>query len=177
VAAEVAQFDKILLIPTLIPPHKLRAADIAEPQHRLEMCRLAINGDPLFEVSELELRRSGPSYTFDTMQELARQGHGKVHWLIGADMVSILPQWHRALELIEQLNFIVMARPGWQFDWDSLPREFQPLQHNVVQTPLVDISSTDIRRRLQQGRSIDYLTPKAVQDYIKAHHLYAATAT
>jgi nicotinate-nucleotide adenylyltransferase len=175
--AEIALFDKILLIPTLIPPHKLSVANIAEPQHRLEMCRLAVNGDPLFEVSALELRRSGPSYTFDTVQELARQGHGKVHWLIGADMVPILPQWHRALELIEQLDFVIMTRPGWRFNWQSLPREFQRLQHNVVPTPLIDISSTDIRRRVQQGQSIDYLTPQEVQDYIQAHRLYAAAAT
>ena len=174
-AAEIAQFDKILLIPTLTPPHKLSAADIAEPHHRLAMCRLAIGSDPLFDVSDIELKRSGPSYTFDTVQELSRQGHGKVHWLIGADMVPILPQWHRALELIEQLDFVVMARPGWQFDWQSLPREFQRLQNNVVQTPLIDISSTDIRRRLQQGRLIDYLTPKSVQDYIHQQNLYSPT--
>jgi nicotinate-nucleotide adenylyltransferase len=141
------------------------------------MCRLAIEADPLFEVSDIELKRSGPSYTFDTVQELFRQGPSKVHWLIGADMVPILPQWHRALELIEQLDFVIMTRPGWRFDWQSLPREFQRLQHNVVPTPLIDISSTDIRRRVQQGQSIDYLTPQEVQDYIQAHRLYAAAAT
>jgi len=139
---------------------------------RLAMCHLAIDDDPVFEVNELEITRGGPSYTIDTAQELARAGAGKVSWLIGADMLMYLPHWHRPVEVLAAVNFVVMARPGWKLDWPALPAPFQQLQQNVVEAPLIDISSSQIRQRIAQGKSIAYYTPRPVCTYIEEHQLY-----
>ena len=174
--AEARGFERVVLIPSALPPHKLHAAGLAEPHHRLEMCRLATAGEVLFEVSDVELRRRGPSYTVETARELRRQGWPAVAWLIGADMVPILPTWHQPYDLLREVELIVMARPGRTFDWATLPEPFRRLEGNVVEAPLVDISATTIRRRVAAGHSIRYLTPDAVCDYIRRHGLYASEA-
>lgn len=170
--AEARDLDRVLLIPSFLPPHKPDSADLAPAQHRLEMCRLATSPDPLFETSDIEISRAGTSYTIDTVRELKRRGCGPVHWLIGADMLLYLPKWHQPLELLKEVNFLVMARPGWEIDWERLPPEFRSLQANVVQAPLIDISSSDIRRRVANGQSIRYLTAAAVREYICERSLY-----
>lgn len=170
--AERGGFDRIILVPSAQPPHKPGSTDLAAPEHRLAMCRLATAGDPLFDVDDLELRRSGPSYTIDTVLELKRRGEKQVNWLIGADMLAILPQWHRPEDLIREANLILMARPGWRFDFASLPSAFRHLEKNIIEAPLIDISATEIRRRIREGRSIRYLVPEAVERYIRERDLY-----
>ena len=170
--AERAGFGPILLIPSAQPPHKPRATDLAPAEDRLAMCRLAAAGDPLFAVSDIETRRSGPSFTIDTAAELKQQGFASVHWLIGADMLMFLPNWHRAAELIRQVDFVVMARPGWPIDWAALPEEFRELRSHVVEAPLIDISATEVRRRVREGRPIDDLVPATVANYIAERGLY-----
>lgn len=174
--AEAAGYERIVLIPTGQSPHKPSSTDIAPASDRLEMCRLAVAGDPLFDVSDLEVRRSGPSYSIDTAQELARLHKAKPHWLIGADMLLYLPNWRRAEDLLREVTFIVMARPGWAIDWQTLPEPFRLLQTNVIEAPMIDIRSTDLRRRVAAGRSIEYLTPRPVCDYIRQHGLYREPA-
>lgn len=173
--AEQCGYDHVALIPSLQPPHKQADTDIAAAEHRLEMCRLAVMDEPLFEVNDIELNRTAPSYTIETARELHRRGWTEVHWLIGADMAVDLPLWHEAASLLIEVHFVVMARPGWSFNWTGLPKEFQHLQQQVVAAPLIDISSTDIRRRLSDGKSIRYLTPPAVRTYIEKQGLYAAS--
>jgi len=136
------------------------------------MCRIAAQSDPIFEVSDIEVRREGPSYTIDTVLQLKEQGHQCVEWLIGADMLQILPKWHRSLELIQTAHILVMARPGFAIRWDLLPPEFQHLRDNVVPAPQMDISSTEIRRRVRAGEPIDHLVPEGVARYIYEHRLY-----
>ncbi len=164
--------ETILIIPTAQPPHKQRQADIAGATDRLALCRIAVADEPRFEVSDLEVRRSGPSYTIDTVAELRRQGHSHISWLIGADMLLYLPKWHRSRELLEQVTFLVMPRPSVPIDWAALPPAYRTLQGNLLDTPLVDISATEIRRRVKAGESIDTLTPPAVAQYIRDHGLY-----
>src|SRR3954447_19598971 len=147
--AGTAGFDQVLLIPSAHPPHKPDAADLAAPAQRLAMCRLAVAGNRSIEVSDIELNRAGPSYTLDTARKLRAMGVLEVNWLIGADMVRILPTWHKAQELLREVNFVIMARPGWEFDWDTLPAEFRELRSHVVDAPLVDVSATEIRRRVR----------------------------
>ena len=171
-AAEACQFDRLVLVPTAQSPHKMASTDAAPAADRLEMCRLAVAGRAPFEVDDLELRRSGPSYTFDSAAELARRGENPVRWLIGADMLLDLPHWHRARELISQVEFVVMERPGWTLDRNRLPPEFRQIRATVVQAPLIEISASQIRRRVAEGRSIDFLTPTSVVDYIHSHSLY-----
>jgi nicotinate-nucleotide adenylyltransferase len=174
--AEAKGFDRVVLIPSALPPHKLQTTELASPQDRLAMCRLAAEGEPLFEVSDLEVSRSGPSYTIDTVRALRGQGWNRVAWLVGADMVATLPKWHRPLDLLQEADLMVMARPGWSFDWEALPEPYRVLRERVVEAPLIDVSATTIPGRVSAGRSIRYFTPDAVCEYIAAHGLYRQVA-
>ena len=170
--AEAKGYDQIAIIPTSKPPHKDSSANLAPAVARSKMCQLAIEGSALFNIEDLELKRTGPSYTIDTAREFARRGWGKVHWLIGADMLNYLPKWHLAHQVIEEIEFVIIARPGLVLDWPLLPPEFQHLRQNVVVAPLVEISATQIRGRVAGGLSIDYLTPEPVCRYIRENGLY-----
>jgi nicotinate-nucleotide adenylyltransferase len=170
--AEASGFEKVVLIPSSQPPHKAVNREIAAAEHRLAMCRLAIEGSELFEVDDVELQRPGPSYTIDTVRELRRRGWPEVHWLIGADMVKILPLWHNPDALLAETRFVVMARPGWTFDWDLLPPAYRHLEQQVVTAPLVEIGATDIRKRVADGKSVDYLIPERVDKYIRENQIY-----
>jgi nicotinate-nucleotide adenylyltransferase len=174
--AEAQGFDTVVLIPSAEPPHKPDRADLAPAEHRLAMCRLAIEASAdsadLFEVSDIELGRYGPSYTIDTARILTRQGLGPVYWLIGSDTVPQLPTWHEPEALLREIHFITIDRPGSLMVWQALAPEYQALQSGVVQAPLIEISATDIRRRVAAGGSIDYLTPQPVVSYIRDYGLY-----
>jgi len=181
--AEQRGFDRVTLVPAARTPHKQGAS--ASAADRLAMLRLAIEGEDLFDVSEAELQRPGASYTFDTLDAFRRADGGEVqlHWLIGSDMLADLPNWHRAAEVIALAQIVVACRPPWQeriaeilaqlsvrFGADAADR----LSQGVVQTPLIAISSSEIRSRLAEGRSIRFLVPESVREYISAHGLYAA---
>jgi nicotinate-nucleotide adenylyltransferase len=170
--AEARGFEKVVLVPSYQPPHKLLGQEIAPSEHRLAMCRLAVQASAMFEVDDLELRRGGPSFTIDTIRELTRRGESEVYWLIGADMVQTLPQWHEPDALLEEAKFVLMARPGWTTDWDRLPPPYRGLRNQVVTTPLIEISATDIRHRVAIGKPVDYLAPGDVVRYIAEHGLY-----
>ena len=170
---ERAGYAQVMLIPTHQPPHKPGHANLAPAHDRLRMCQLAVERSATFTVDDIELKRTGPSYTIDTAAELKTQrGWPEVHWLIGADMLNYLPKWHRAAELIHEVHFVVMARPGFEFEWANLPPEFQHLRDRITEAPRIDISSTQIRERVRAGVSIDYLTPAPVVDYVYDNGLY-----
>jgi nicotinate-nucleotide adenylyltransferase len=171
--AESAGFDQITLIPSGQSPHKSAEYAMADANHRLEMCRLAVAGDDFFAVDDIEVRRSGPSFTVNTVTELKARGETEVAWLIGADMALFLPSWHQPARLLAETSFFLMARPGWNLDWSQMPPEFRHLQKNVVSAPELEISSTAIRNRWAAGKSIRYLTPDAVIQYINAKSLYS----
>lgn len=179
--AEKRAIDRIVLVPAADPPHKAHAH--AGGRDRLEMLRLATAGDAAFELSDIELTRTGPSYTLDTIVELRRRGGDDlaVHWVLGADMLADLPNWHRAAELVTMAEFIVLPRPPWHLEIEAILQSLAArlgrdaadrLRRGVVELPLIDISSSDIRRRVRQGRSIRYLVPEPVRRYIRAHGLY-----
>ena len=149
------------------------------------MLRLAIEGDDLFDICEDELSREGPSYTFDTLTGLrARHGEAvQLHWIIGADMLADLPNWHRAGEVIELARIIVACRPPWDERMDDILSQLvlrfgseagRRLGDAVVRTPLLDVSSSDIRRRLAEGLSIRHLVPEPVRAYIASAGLYGS---
>src|SRR4051812_3804603 len=163
-------FDQVVLIPSARPPHKPNAANLAAAADRIAMCRLAATDEEgknrytrdgravevAFAVDEIETRRAGPSFTIDTVRTLKTRGWGEgprqtIHWLIGADMLNFLPQWHEPTALMDEITFHVIARPEYNFQWGDLPPEFQKLQANVVEAPLLDISATEIRRRAAEG--------------------------
>jgi nicotinate-nucleotide adenylyltransferase len=171
-AAESIGAPSVVLIPTGVPPHKQSAKDIASPQDRLEMARRAIENIPRFEVDDREIRRPGPSYTIQTARELRQSGIDRVNWLIGADMLNTLPTWHEPAALLAEVHFIIMARPGSAMNWESLPPEYARLRDHVVQVPRIDISATEIRRRIKAGLPIDFLTPPGVCRYIEDRKLF-----
>ncbi len=179
--AEQCDFERVTLVPAARAPHKQgMSASVAD---RLAMLRLAIEGEGLFDVSEAELLRQGPSYTFDTLTAL-RSHHGpavQLHWLIGADMLADLPNWQRAAEVIELARIVVACRRPWHDRLagilSDLSAQFGPeaadrLAGGLVQTPLIDISSSEIRRRVTEGRSVRFLVPEAVGAYISSRGLY-----
>ncbi len=146
------------------------------------MVRLAIEPDPLLVFSEFDMLREGRSYTIDTIAHF--QAHfgpeAGLYWLIGGDWLADLPNWRRGEALIDACTIITAVRPGWTgFDWAAVAKAVgaaraDKLRRGVVETPLVDISSTDIRERVERGRSIRYLRPDAVATYIERHGLYAS---
>lgn len=199
--AEYFHFEKVLLIPAAVPPHKLSgSADEPGPggqaasrvqtpaEDRLAMIRRAIAGEPLFEVSDIELGLPQPSYTFDTLMALREQRglEAELCWLIGADMLEDLPTWHRAGEVIEMASIITASRPPYSRRIDSILDKLRVrfsadqvarLAGGVVQTPLVDITSTHIRKRTREGKSVRFLTPDVVISYIEEKGLYSARKT
>ena len=183
--AEKRGFEQVLLIPNAQPPHKPDAADIAPASDRLAMCQLAAEyansfAKPQaaleFAADDIEMRRGGPSYTLETARQLKRRGVDPVYWLIGGDMLMYLPKWHQPRQLLREVEFVIMQRPGTEIDWDMLPEEFRILRSHVVQAPLIDISATQIRRRVARDESIDDLTVPPVARYIAEHQLYRAGA-
>lgn len=178
-AAERLGISRVTLIPAAEPPHK-RAAAITPVEDRLAMCRLAVAGDSLFEVSDCEAARGGRSYTIQTIEQLRSQAGSEDHffWLIGADSLHELPTWFRAQELVELCTMVTVARPGFELGrLETLRPAFSEaqilrLRSHVLETPEIDISATEIRARVAAGKSTRYLTPDAVERYIAEHGLY-----
>lgn len=167
-AAEQLGLDRVLFIPA--PRAPLREPSRTDPAHRLALVRLAIQGEPGFEVSDLELRRAGPSYSFDTASDIARRHpDARLVWILGADQLSQLDRWHRAAELVHLVEFACLVRPGAKLTPPALPGL---RWHRLASHPL-EISSSDIRARAAAGLSLRWLVPDPVLEYIHAHALYA----
>jgi len=166
-AREALALDAVWFIPAPSPPHK---PAVASPEHRYAMTMLATASHPRFSVSRLELDRPGPSYTFDTVQQVRAAEPGAELFLItGTDAYRDIARWHRATELVRQITVMVVARPGYnleQFEPDFLARM------GIITIIGCDISSTEIRNRIKAGRSIRYLVPESVESYLVRHHLY-----
>jgi nicotinate-nucleotide adenylyltransferase len=174
-ARDALQLERVVLIPAGQPPHK-RSARITASEHRLQMVRLAIAANGHFSISRVDLDRRGPSYTVDTMH-LLQEAWGpdtRIHFLIGGDSLAELPTWHQPERLIEICQVVAVPRPGYDPDLDALDRELPGAADRVqvLHTPLVDLSATEIRDRVRDRRSIRYLVPEAVEQYIYRHRLY-----
>lgn len=172
------QLDQVIFIPNSQPPHKT-GADLAAAEHRYRMVELAIADSPRFEISDVEIRRSGHSYSIDTVQHFRDRYPGvELYFLIGADTLPELPTWRSVAALIELCQFAVAARPGCELgQLDELrqllpPSKVEEIRRHSVETTLIGISSTDIRRRLREGQSVRYLVPGSVRSYINRHGLY-----
>ena len=173
------QLDRVVFLPACRPPHKQSEA-LLDPGHRAEMVKLAVAGEDIFEFSDFDLHRSGPSYTIETVAHFRKEyGQGcMLHWIIGADSLGELPLWYRVTELVDNCRIVTAHRPGWDsIDWNLLQATFsdvqcEALRSGVVTTPRIEISSTDIRRRRAQGKSIRHLVPDNVCEYIETHDLY-----
>ncbi|HEY8552477.1 MAG TPA: nicotinate-nucleotide adenylyltransferase [Thermaerobacter sp.] len=181
VAAEAARthfgLDRVLFVPAGRPPHKDPAA-VTEAEHRYRMTVLATAGNPHFYTTRLELDREGPSYTIDTLRQLSAMAgpRATVYFIAGADSVVTLPSWRGGLSLLDVCRLIVVTRPGLpgaalQRFLDALPAARRSRVH-VLPIPEIGISSTELRERVAAGRSIRYLVPAAVEDYVYKYGLY-----
>lgn len=166
--------DKIVFIPAGAPPHKPNEP-ISGAEHRYNMTVLATRDNPKFEVSRIELERSGPSYTVDTIEEL-RQEYGEesdLYFIMGADSVLDILLWHEPGRLLSMCKVVAAARPGYDTAKaeKTLPREY--LERIIfLDTPEVSISSTELRGRVTSGAPIRYLVTREVEDYIRENRLY-----
>jgi nicotinate-nucleotide adenylyltransferase len=164
-AAEALGLARVLLVPCAQQPLK-RRGPVAAPAHRRAMLALAVGGDPRFAVETLELERSGPSYTVETLRALRQRCPDERYvLLLGADAASDLPRWRSAEEVARLAEVAIVTRPG-------APEVRSPLVRHVVATPAIEISASEIRSRCLAGKSIRYLVPDAVADYIAKEGLY-----
>lgn len=170
--------DSVLFVPSRHPPHK-DLADVSDPEHRYLMTFLATVSNPHFSASRIEIDRPGPSYTIDTIRELAGRYAGAVlFYITGADAILqiLRGEWEQSAELLRLCEFIAATRPGFALDLDTLRRNNctgRPLENvHVMAIPAMAISSTDIRGRVRDGRPIKYLVPEPVEAYIFKHNLY-----
>jgi nicotinate-nucleotide adenylyltransferase len=167
--------DRLMWVLTPDPPHK-QGCSIAPLEFRLEMVKLAIAGDTQFELSTVELTRSGPQYALDTINILAGQNPGvNLVYLMGGDSLRDLPTWHRPAEFVSACHMIgVMRRPGAEIKMSSLEKTLPGLASKVhfVEAPLIDISAHEIRRRVAEERPFRYFLPPKVYAYIRVHDLY-----
>lgn len=160
-AMEQLGLDRVVFIPAAVSPFKLDAHP-APAELRLAMVRAAIAGEPGFECDDSEVDRPGPSFTVDTVEAWLRRAPGDaLFYLIGQDNVRDLPKWRRWEELRGLAQFVVFER-----DADAPPHDFPRIVRRF------DVSATEVRKRIAEGRSIRYLVPEAVRSIIESHRLY-----
>jgi nicotinate-nucleotide adenylyltransferase len=152
-------------------------SDISSGEHRLEMIRLAIAPNAFFRASTVDLERPGPSYTVDTLADLKRElgQEGNLYFILGLDALAGLPTWKEPQKIVE-LCYLVAAKraEAMDVDLDSLERSIPSISSRVIilDNPLIDISSSDIRQRVAEGKSIHEMVPEAVERYIREKRLY-----
>jgi nicotinate-nucleotide adenylyltransferase len=169
-AVEAAALDEVWFIPTSTPPHKPQPG--ADSEKRRLMLEAAIGGNSSFRIEDLELRREGTSYTIDTVTALQEQYPEHLfYWIVGSDMVMDLPNWRNIEELAERLAFIGLERPDQPGD-DALLPSFIRSRLIKATMPPMGISSSEIRLRRKEGRSIRYMLPESVLDFIQRNDLY-----
>ncbi len=169
------ELDRVTLIPARIPPHK-PVDDEPGPEHRLELCRVAVGDDERFDVSDLEITREGPSYTVDTLELLhSRAPESELFLIVGGDIAAGLPRWHEAERVLSLATLAVAGRRGTsraEVD-EALSGLAGGARARFFQMPSIGISSTVLRRRVRARESIRYYVPDAVASYIDRHRLYA----
>lgn len=177
VVREKFQLDRVLFIPAGMPPHKTDGEVIAA-FHRYNMVECAVETNPYFEASQIEIVRSGYSYTVDTLTALTGMYDkgAEFYFIIGADVVPEIITWKSFTKVFELCSFIAVLRPGHQREIfmehiDDMKRLYNA-RIFTADAPLVDISSTNIRERVSAGASIKYLVPLCVEDYILKNGLY-----
>ncbi len=178
-AAEHIGAEKVVFVPAKHSPLKDSFPEAGDDD-RLAMIALAIADNKKFQLNDYELRKPEPSYTLETVRRFQADYGGKalIYWLVGADSIDELSRWYGIVELIDACILCVMFRAGCELPdfakftdvWGAV--RVEKLQRNVVRTPLIDISSTEIRNRLATGRDVTGMLAPSVADYIRKHDLY-----
>ena len=175
-AADCAELDEVLLVPSAVPPH--RSAAQAPAADRLEMCRLAVRGHPRLHVSDLELHRPGPSYTVDTLEVLARQRpRDQLFLVLGWDAARDLRAWFRPERVLQLARLVVVTRPGWPrpHPADLTAAGIDPDAAVACDVSTPDVGASEIRRLIASGDPLDGLLDPAVEGYIARRHLYSTS--
>ena len=178
-AAERLGLSEVVFIPAAVPPHKQHLQRL-DSEHRLKMLRLAVESNPIFSVSDLEIRRGGVSYTVDTLMAL-REVHPDAALLliVGSDTLVDLHTWHKTEEILELCEVVTFLRPGedsLETIAEKIPlpaQQKERLLKNVIDAHRIEVSSSEIRKRLEEGEGIRYLVPPEVDTYIYEHSLYS----
>jgi len=169
--------DKVIFVPAGNPPHK-DISKITSGEHRYRMTLLATISNPYFDVSTIELEKQGITYTIDTIKELKSlcKNNTEFYFITGADSILELSTWKDVDQLLSMCNFVAATRPGFQLSKiETKVKELESKYNKciyTVSTPALQISSTDIRNRIREGRPVKYLLPESVEAYIKKHKLY-----
>jgi nicotinate-nucleotide adenylyltransferase len=164
-AQEKASLDKVVFVPAFIPPHKT-VTHLAAAKDRLAMVRLAIGDNPSFAVSDYEITKGGKSFSIDTVRHFREiyQHKAKLYFIIGGDSLATLPTWREIDKLLKLVTFIAVNRPGYK-------KNREAMKHIAVESEL-NISSSDLRKRVIQGKTIKYLVPDKVIRYIGQRKIY-----
>jgi len=177
---EIYGLDKIIFIPSAQPPHK-RLSAVTPAKWRLKMVQLAIQHNPFFKYSSIEIDKPGVSYTIETIQEFRKQYSKKeLFFIVGSDSLFEMHAWYRIEDLVRLCEFIFVHRPGYALWEDQLKRLKLPskvlkvLMKHPVQMDPIGVSSSEIRKRIAEGRSIRYLLPEKVQKLIFEKKIYRA---
>ncbi len=177
-AREAYNLDRVIFVPAARPPHK-DLNEVLDSKHRFEMVKLAVEDNPYFEVSALEMERKGPSYTVETIASFQQQFPGaKIFFIIGVDALLLINTWKDIERLASLCNFVVVTRPGYllrpeQAHLTKIPDAvWKKIQ--LVPIPEMNISSSDIRQRVGRGQTVKYLLPPAVEEYMLKNDLYRA---
>ena len=167
-AKEALRLERVIFVPSHLPPHKTSRGVVAA-RHRFQMVRLATRGNPDLKVSDYEVRKRGKTYTIDTLEHFQKQFPSSTafFFIIGEDMLDGLQKWRQIGDILKLVRFAVVGRPGYQKRKPKIPCR-------PVSMPGIDISSTDLRRRMRQGKTVKYLIPGSVEDYIRRHGLYGS---
>lgn len=166
-----AELDEVWFMPANVPPHK-KDAPKATTQQRWDMVCKATEGNPFFRPIDIELQKGGISYSIETIELLVKQHPGvQFSYIMGADMVHYLPNWHRVDDIARLIRFIGLGRPGSELNIAALPKHIAD-KLSVVTMPLVEISSSDIREERSKKGSIRYWVPESVYAYIEVNRLY-----
>jgi nicotinate-nucleotide adenylyltransferase len=169
--------DTVLFAPAGVQPLKQEERS-STPEQRARMVELAIADQAHFALSRVDLDRPGPHYTVDLLTIIRQQYPDAALWFImGEDSLSDLLRWRDPARLIQLARLAVLRRPGYEPDWPALDRDLPDLRARIdwIEHAEIDISATAIRQRIQRGLSITVLAPSRVIDYIRRHHLYAAS--
>ena len=169
--------EQVMFIPAYIPPHKL-GMDFAPAEDRYAMTELAIASYEGFIVSDMEMKRSGVSYTIDTVRQQAKEHpEEQLYFIIGADSVAQLHTWHNIQELLELAIFVAAGRPGYDGVMEEAESHLGAIARKrimLLDTPEYDVSSTEIRSRIKAGQPLTGLVTTEVEKYIYEHGLYGA---
>lgn len=164
-AREQLRLDRLIYVPTYQSPHKVHSTKTSS-LHRLAMTRIAVRGNDSFEVSDLEVKKKGVSYTIETIQYFnALYPHSEIFFIVGSDSLHQFATWKEPEGIRSLVTLAVFPRRGYEHVAEEKGLIF-------LRAPLVDICSSDIRRRIKWGRSIRYLVPEKVEEYIRTNNIY-----